>query len=377
MLISRLEYSILLYLQQHPLANFSSISESLGVSFYTVKKIYRSLVDKNLVSGVAAVISPLALNLEKVTVFFEVYNYKSLATLELLLDSHNYTRYRSRYLCGDQRGLYVNFELPSNCFSYLDELGDKLLNKNIVRSYELFSRKYGEFRTNVAVQYINWETFDWQFDIDSWIQNFDDANYTLKNNLQTLLDPPDLNNPLRINELDLWVMRALSKDAKLTIKELKEIIENESKQIQKQPVIKDISTISRSVKRIEEKFVLEYQLLLNNKLLSLNNQAIFEVRANENLLSALINYIIKHPLPFKSTLNIFKGGFHWYIRSPSEYINAISNFIWSFNPESMKVMYLIPPSRLYYFYPLNYNIHEKKWNDSYEFFFDPIEKYLH
>ena len=376
MFITRLEYSILLFLQQHPLANLSLISDNLGVSFYTVKKTYQSLLLKNLISGVAAIISPAALNLEKATVFFEIDNYKSIKTLEQILDSHNYTRYRTRYICGESRGLYVNFELPPQCATFLNEFGDLLVEKGIVKSYTLFSRNSGEYRTSVNVRFVDWETLEWRFDIHSWVNSFRSLGLESSTNDILSVDKPIFNNSTRINELDLWVMRALSKDAKVTIKKLKEIIEIESGCIQNRCIVKDLSTISRSVKRIEEKFVLEYQLLLNNKLLGLNNQIVFQIQEDGLLFKKLVSHLMKHPLPFKSTLNQFSGGFHWYIRCPSEYISELINAIWELNPSSMKIMHLIPPSRLYYFYPLNYDLANKKWKDDYNWFFDPVLSYL-
>ncbi|MHA1687128.1 MAG: hypothetical protein ACTSYD_12120 [Candidatus Heimdallarchaeaceae archaeon] len=376
MFITRLEYSILLFLQQHPLANLSLISDNLGVSFYTVKKTYQSLLLKNLISGVAAIISPAALNLEKATVFFEVDNYQSIKKLEKILDSHNYTRYRSRYICGESRGLYVNFELPSQCAPFLQEFGDLLVEKGIINFYALFSRNFGEYRTSANVRFVDWETLEWRFDIKSWINSLHSSGLGDSTDIQTSVTKPTFNNSFRINELDLWVMRALSKDAKLTIKKLKEIIETESDYIQNRRIVKDPSTISRSVKRIEDKFILEYQLLLNNKLLGLDNQIIFQIHEDGTLFKKLVSHLVKYPLPFKSTLSQFSGGFHWYIRCPSEYMSELVNAIWELNPLSMKVIHLIPPSRLYYFYPLNYDIVNKKWKDDYSWFFDPVRSYL-
>ncbi|MBY9002281.1 MAG: hypothetical protein KGD64_15280 [Candidatus Heimdallarchaeota archaeon] len=371
MFIDPIEFKTFLRLQQNPLLKVSDIAEKLGITFYKANKAYNSLFEKELVKGISSVISPRSLNLERHEVMFEISKYKSVLQVEEILKKHNYTRYHSRYTLGSTRGIYAQFDIPTNCKNFLIELSEKLKDIQCVDKFKFLEKGDVVATTGINLKYINWESLNWNFDTAEWFKtkikkviNCDEDKNSISSNGQ------------KINDIDLWILRSLSKNAMFSNIDILKDIEKETKELLGKKREKDLSTISRRLKYVKDNYISDNQLLINNKLFNLSTQIMFNVTIADDVRDKLCQKMKQQPLPFRSALTETKTGFRWLIRCPSEYISELTNYIWKWEPTEMSVFYLMPESKLYWFYPLNYDVLENSWKDSYEHFFEPIQKLI-
>jgi len=217
------------------------------------------------------------------------------------------------------------------------------------------------------------KTLEWKFDLQDWFEkeiNGEECKEELPTKEKKERDDP------KLNEIDLWIMRTLSKNANMSNKEIKKDIEKETEQLLHKKLVKDLSTISRRLQIVKERYIAESQLQINNNLFNLSTQIMFEVEISEIDKRILCLKMRESPLPFKSALTETERGFRWIIRCPSEYVSELTNYIWKLQPSSMRVNYLIQNSKLYWFYPLNYDVKKGKWIDTFEHFFNPIQEVL-
>lgn len=370
MFINATEFATFLILQQNPLLNVSELAERLNTTFYKADKAYKNLFEKNLVKGISSIIAPINLSLERYEIIFEIESFSNVLKIEKLLEAHNYTRYHSRYTQGSKRGIYVQFDIPLKCKNYLKELANMLKKKNLVDRFEFLERGTVAATTGIDLNYIDWESLGWKFDATKWFDT------KLKQKVECKEEPPIVNKNSKINEIDLWILRTLSKNAMLSNKEILDDIELESKKLLGKKLEKDLSTISRRLKFVKDTYISESQLLINNKLFNLSTQIMFNVRLESEARDILCQKMKQNPLPFRSALTKTQTGFRWLLRCPSDYISEITNYIWKLDPAEMSLIYFMPESKLYWFYPLNYDVINSKWNDSREYFFNPIEKQL-
>ncbi|MHA1668035.1 MAG: hypothetical protein ACTSUR_05185 [Candidatus Heimdallarchaeaceae archaeon] len=373
MFIDPIEFSVFLLLQQNPLKKISEIAEQLEITFYRANKAYNALFEKKLIKGISSIIDPVALNLERVEVIYYVERYKSLVNLEKLLELHNYTRYQTRFISGSKRGVYAQFDLPRKSIKFLNEMSNTLKEKERVLEYRILEKGRTVATTGIDINFIDLKTLEWKFDLQDWFEkeiNEEECKEELPTKEKKERDDP------KLNKIDLWIMRTLSKNANMSNKEIKKDIEKETEQLLHKKLVKDLSTISRRLQIVKERYIAESQLQINNNLFNLSTQIMFEVEISEIDKRILCLKMRESPLPFKSALTETEKGFRWIIRCPSEYVSELTNYIWKLQPSSMRVNYLIPNSKLYWFYPLNYDVKKGKWIDTFEHFFNPIQEVL-
>jgi len=371
MFIDSIEFATLLILQQNPLLKISDIAERLGITFYKANKAYNALFEKELVKGTSSIISPSSLNLERYEIMLEISRYQSILKVEEILKHHNYTRYHSRYTLGSKRGIYVQFDIPANCKKFLEELFEKLKDKQYVDYFEFLEKGKVVTTTGIDLNYINWDSLAWNFDATKWFENEIETDIPCKNDRK-----PILSNGIKVNEIDMWILRTLSKNAMLSNIEILDDIEYETKKLLGEKREKNLSTISRRLKYVKENHISDNQLLINNKLFNLSTQIMFNVKIEEKLRKKLCQKMKIQPFPFRSALTETKTGFRWLLRCPSEYISDLTNYIWKLEPTEMSILYLMPESKLYWFYPLNYDVQGHRWKDSYTYFFEPIQELM-
>lgn len=370
------EYEVLLALQKDPLASISDIREDISKrdskerSFYSVKKAFTSLLEKGIIKNFAASIDPSKIGLEKRSYFFNTSSFKKTQELEKILDSHNYSRYRCRAITGPKTGLYVEFEIPPGTEGYIEELIDILTKKQYIFNVLELGKEENVIQTNINLKFIDPSSLQWTFNFEEWI------NGNEKNDGNTIKIASKIEKK-KINETDLWLMRILTINPRQKNKDLLQNLQEEKKKLTGTELQKDLTTISRRKNYILENYIGDTQVLINSEIFSLDVRMIFNVIMKKKYVEEIKKKLINNPLPFRTNFVETKKGFRWYIyRSPTSYVNQLTNWIWSMDPECMRTIHWLPFGRLYWFYPLNYDLETTDWKKSREHFFDPIQKFL-
>ncbi|MHA1400334.1 MAG: hypothetical protein ACTSQE_08295 [Candidatus Heimdallarchaeaceae archaeon] len=379
MYLTRDEYKVLLALQKDPLSSISDIKDDINYTygedktFYSIKKAFTNLLDKGIIRNFAASIDPEKIDLKRECFFFETKNYKKMENLERILDNHNYSRYRSRAIAGDKKGIYAEFEIPEGTKHFLEELINKLKSKNFVEKVVSFEKGAETVKTDIDMRYVDPSTLKWTFDLNKWVNK----EYSQKSSSDDKKRTNETLKVQKINETDLWLMRILTINPRQKNKELLERLNEEKKRLTQSEFSKDLSTISRRKHYILENYIGDTQVIVDDTLFSLDVRMMLEIKMNKRRVKEIKEKLRANPLPFRTNFVDTKTGFRWYIfRSPSKLVNEIINWLWSLDPEAMSVMHWLPYGRLYWFYPLNYDINAGDWIKTYEHFFEPVEKFL-
>lgn len=370
------DYKVLLALQQTPLANISQLARDLDLSYYETKKSLQNLEKNEVIKGYSATIEPELMKLKKRAYLYKVTNFANLNELEKLLDAHNYTIYRTRYTSGESRGLYAEFAFPEKVEAYQEDLHNQLVEKEKIDLVHRFNGEIEKTDTNVDLKKIDQETLNWQFSMENWKkEETKNQKKRGKNNNNKKEDEPE--TPDKIIETDLWLLRALSINPRKPNKELAKIIEDERKKMHLKPLNKDLSTISRRLKHVKDNYIGDCQVLINKALFNLDSQLIYEVEIKKEKTREVKEKLVCNPIPFKSNFIETRRGFRWYLyRCPPEVSSAINNYLWELEPKKMRKIDLFLPRGLYYFYPLNYDTEEYRWEDDESYFYQPIEKWI-
>ncbi len=379
------QYKVLLALHKYPLATISDLKDHINEvynekkTFYSVKRAFLELTEKGIIQSFAASVDPQKVGLKRVCYFFTTNSYKKTQLLQKIIDRHNYSRYSSKATSGKERGLYVEFEIPPNTEGFLEQLGEILIKKKIVSSVVNFDGDLSTIKTDIDLTYIDPSTFKWKFNIKDWI-NYELDNKTTNANMgssKTAVTSLDSQIDRKINETDLWLMRVLTINPRQKNKDMLKTLNEEKLKLTKKPFNKDISTVSRRKRYILEHYIGDTQVIVDSSLFSLEVKMLYNIHINKKEVEKIKKLLIAHPIPYRTNFVETKEGFRWYIyRAPLHFVNDLTAFLWSLDPDVMQILHWLLKSKLYWFYPLNYDINTSSWITSYEHFFESFSSLL-
>ncbi len=364
-------FKLLQHLQKHPTDNFSQIAEKLGLSDKTAKAHYDFLLKEEYISGVRAKYIPESIGLETHTYIISVPDIKKVRLLEELADEHYFTTFRNRIL-GHVQGLFMQFDLPKDSVSYLDDLMIKLEELNILERFEKLPSTGLKLSTSVEFEVVNEETNEvdielyneetneWKWDFSDWEKNILESPEKISDKVKTID-----NVQSKIKELDIKLLTEITKESKYYHKQI-----DFAKKYKVSPV-----QITRRLNFLNTQ-VVNYRLLYSRAKIQAVDLVVFRGKCVGQAKNRLFNLIKSHPVPFDSGFELLEDGFIWRINIPPAYSSAFGEFLWKSCTRLNYYKFDHTKSKLYYFYEGNFDINKKEWIATPEIIYEKPLKWL-
>ena len=317
MTIEERDLSLLIALQENPLAPASKLAKAIGLSTPTVISRLATLKQENSYYNVFADIKPESIELEIIDLIIQINEISNLEYFEKeICYNHPYTLFRIRCF-GKTNGIYVQFRIPLSTKSHLIDLLEKLQNEKIIQDYFLINTlaKSSTIFTKANLACWEPELMRWKFNWDKWISKLDKMPST---NIQRKTQKSILE---KIDELDIALLEEISKSARRKNTEIMEAINLDKSDVglpQK---------VSRKLKQLDEKIITQYRVFLRWETFEIYNSFLAICECSDTTKNRLQNLIAKEPIPFESTFKLTEDGFLWYIRCPASHFSFVSEII--------------------------------------------------
>jgi DNA-binding Lrp family transcriptional regulator len=363
-------FKLLQYLQKHPTDNFSQIAEKLSMSDKTAKSHYDFLLREGYISGVRAKYIPESIGLETQTYILSVPDIKKVLLLEELADEHYFTTFRNRIL-GHTQGLFMQFDLPKDSVSYLDDLMIKLEELNVLERFEKLPSTGFKISTSVEFEIFNKETNEWNWlfneDSNEWTWDFEKWEKDFTSCSEKLTDKKTTveNVRSRIKELDINLLADITKESKYYHKQL-----DFAKKYNVSPV-----QITRRLNFLNNQ-VVNYRLLYSRAKIQAVDLVVFRGKCIGQIKNKLYNMINSFPVPFDSGFEILEDGFIWRMNIPPAYSSAFGEFLWKSCSRLNYYKFDHTKSKLYYFYKENFDLNRKEWIATPEIIYEEPLKWI-
>ena len=327
--LDSIDYKILTALGRNPLATVVELSKELGINVKTLSKRLRRLIDEKILHSTSAQICPAPLELEPI-VFFIDTKIKNVPLIEKIGEEHPYTTFCTRCL-GSVNGLMKIFAIPRNSIKYLLELFNRLQEIGLVEKYVFFSSiaKWNYVETDFT--HYDPITDNWKFDWKLWEEEVD----SIRNVGELEGYPPSILH--RMDEKDMKILRELSIDARVKLKDLSEKLGIPEYHL------------SRRIKFYLDNGVIEgFRLSLYSKASNLFDQFIFKCKCPVDVTARFMKAVKK--LPFQLTFIPTQEGFTLVILLPPLGISYLGETLQKY-VEKVEFMWAdYRTSRRYYFY---------------------------
>jgi DNA-binding Lrp family transcriptional regulator len=252
-------------------------------------------LDRVLLS-ISAELSFPSLGMEPVLYFMES-PFRSVASLELALDVHPYTRYRVRSL-GTVNGLYALFAVPEGTGPLLNEFIEELVRLGHVADYYQGPSMGPWAYSETDFRYFDIKTGRWGFDWDLW-----EADVFADSSSRPAPDAPPPSVLHELDERDMRILRQLTINAarRKTDIALEAKVPNYH--------------LSRRWRKLEEGVIDSYRVVINREASKLFATLMFDCRCTENVKWKFANAV--GTLPYQSTLIPSTDGFFLQTSLPS------------------------------------------------------------
>jgi len=320
--ISQKELSLILAIQQHPLATYDALSEFTQIPKSTVFEIAKKL--EKLIF-VTAQIDLDSLGLELVDVFVKADKAGKVSYLEYIGQNHPFVSYYSR-IYGTYSGIYLQFRIPKGTISLLSYFFQLLKNQDYVEDFTMLQLGNRINYTTVDVNAWDFKSLTWKFSWRDWFDIPTDQDEKNKNNNRNRniqnknIQNKNINNNHNklswLQSRDIAILSTIFYNVRrsnISIKE--ELIRNEWE-------IND-STLSRRLKHIKEDYVSGYRVQINGRLFDLVNTILIWGHGSEEELRRIQRRIESHPIPFISTFKIENFTMYWYIHLPTYHLSEL------------------------------------------------------
>ncbi|MBD3190262.1 MAG: hypothetical protein GF308_06445 [Candidatus Heimdallarchaeota archaeon] len=359
-------------MQDEPLATLRSIAKKVDMSISgTSLRINRLIEEAKAVNRIHIDLNHDALGLEIHSFFYKIDSKNSLEKLEQVIGYyHPYTLYLGRCF-GKFSGLLVQYQIPKNSLSYLQNLADYLKEMNYIKDYNYVKSDKQERGLIIKSSIRSWnpESETWHFDWKNWKEHFVEVSPSSQpqKTSKTILE--------RLSKLDIQLLAQLTLDGrKKNIDIIRDLnIEHQSGIAQK---------VSRRINFLKENVISDYRLFLNWAFFDLYQTIIIHSFCSKELARKLRNYLLltneqnKRIFPFGSRFHITEDGFFWYVKAPPSHISELMDFIWEFYPKHDLFWISYKHSHVYGLWPETFDEQKKQWKVSKQFMIDPILKRL-
>lgn len=356
--ISTEDFAILLAFESNPFMPMTELASLLRVTRVTAKKRVDDLRNRGIIRTPIAIINPYTLDLHRVSIFAHVNSTSKLHVLEKACDEHPYTHYRVRAF-GGCFGLFIQFDIPPNTDYLLHEFLEKLKKENIIDFYTTL--KSSGIRTDIYadLKKYNAKLSSWNFSWNSWFDTFSKYKTNLPNQNKKSIDYTNFTpNHFKI-------LRMLTADGSL-----------------KQTDIIDKLNLSKTQTHRDYNYVMNnyidrIRFLYNREIFQLTETYIaFGTNPSRDCAAKLFNAINTDPPPFRFSLDIINNdSILIWVNMSSTQASDFAFSIWNYY-ESIEVYTLnTKKSKLYWFYPENFNFNFNEWNISKDYFVtEPLER---
>ncbi|NHJ03434.1 MAG: winged helix-turn-helix transcriptional regulator [Candidatus Heimdallarchaeota archaeon] len=318
MTIEERDLSLLIALQENPLAPASKLAKAIGHSTPTVISRLSILKEENSYYNVFADIKPETLELEIIDTIIQIDNIESLEYFEkVICYNHPFTLFRIRCY-GKMNGIYAQFRMPIGSKNRLVNLLTTLKEKKIIQDFSFPPISTNSRTIYTKANLSNWEPnlMRWKFDWKKWFSKMEkiSSSKISRKNEQSLLN--------KIDELDIALLEEISKSARRKNTEIMEHLNLDKNDIglpQK---------VSRKLKLLDDKIISQYRVFLRWETFEIYNSFLAICECDDIVSFKLQNLLVKEPIPFESTFKITETGFLWYIRCPASHFSDASDIIW-------------------------------------------------
>ncbi|MHA1770670.1 MAG: hypothetical protein ACTSYL_03030 [Candidatus Thorarchaeota archaeon] len=309
--------SILLAIQERPLASAKEISEITGIPRGRVSSTLKWLMGETAEGGkkyfrVAPVLNEPSLGLETVDVFIEAPTLRQLKVFEHLCEKHPYTKYRARCY-GKHRGIFIQFRIPIGTQDLLRECLDKKTDSTQGTSYEILPTSRSQLiRTHASLSKWDPNSFTWDFDWLTWFNTKPSGRKTRQTRMKTRLD--------LLTRRDIRILAQLARGVKRKQAQIIRALQEEGVHITSQD-------FSRRLKVLHEHFITEYQVFLDPDAFDLYSNVIITSECNSRKTSRIARRLKSQPIPFSSSFKTSGGFLFWYLRLPQSHLSALLNLL--------------------------------------------------
>ncbi|HUT80107.1 MAG TPA: winged helix-turn-helix transcriptional regulator [Candidatus Bathyarchaeia archaeon] len=360
MTLSNEDFAILLALESNPSMPMTELATLLDVTRITAKKRVDDLKERQIIRDPIAIYNPVVLGLDRISVIAKVQSLNKLLLLEKACDEHPYTHYRARAFGGDF-GLFMQFDTPINTTKLLDDFFKKLEKESIIKNYELLS-SIGIRNENYAdLKRYNIKMSNWNFSWNDWFSSLPDSKLKIQAAKKLPIDYS------KFQENHFRILRMLTANGSI-----------------KQIDIKDKLKISKTQAHREYNYVMEnyietIRFIYNREIFDLTETYVaIGYELTDKKITQIFNAIRNNPPPFRLALDILADNkiLLWADMGPTQASNFAFS-MWQKN-ELTKIHTLdTKKSRLYWFYPDNFDFKEKCWKIDDDYYITtPIKKTL-
>ncbi|HUU77933.1 MAG TPA: Lrp/AsnC family transcriptional regulator [candidate division Zixibacteria bacterium] len=305
------ELSVLIALQENPLATYDWLAERVGL----VKSLIFGIL-KKLSAGaeplfrVIAQTNLLTLDQESVDILVQANSEEKLQLIEKLCYEHPYTSYGARCF-GNTNGMQIQFTIPKGTSSLIHELFNKLQNKKLIDNFIIlpFTDSHPIYSTP-NVDYWNSENHKWEFNWGEWF------NLTMKKQIPKEIEGETGSAKKWLTRGDIAILKEVSRNARRKNLELIDILKKDGYDFSPQ-------TFSRRLKTIKSECISEYRVLLNPSYFELYSAVLIYGTGSKDELLELQSKMQQKPVPFSSTFKIAENHLYWYLHLPPTHLSDL------------------------------------------------------
>jgi DNA-binding Lrp family transcriptional regulator len=325
----------------------TELASLLGITRITAKKRVDDLKERDIIRTPIAIYNPHALGLNRINILAFVNSIEKLLTLELACDEHPYTHYRAR-VYGGQFGLLMQFDTPINTIHLIEEFMKKLVKEGIIQQYELLPSTGIRNDIYADLARYNAKMSRWTFSWDEWFANLDKEKSILPKKQKIV------NDFTTFQQSHFKILRMLTANASI-----------------KQTEIIEKLKLSRTQTHREYNYVIENYI---ERIRFIYNREIFDLTEtyiaigsdlDKNISGQIFSAINNNPPPFRLALDLIenKNVLLWGNMTPAQ-ASSFAFSMWR-TISSTKIYTLdTKKSRLYWFYPNNFDFQIMTWKTS-------------
>lgn len=358
--------TLLIAVQEKPLATIDELSARTGISKPTVAKRMRILEGmqpskraqyhpEGRYFTTAPIIDNQAIGLEFFGVMIETRNIENMRIMEKVADKHPYTQYSVRCF-GRYNGLHMQFRTPIGTVNHIRELLDTLKDNKTILEYSILPRdSSSSVYSNLSVKGWNSTRMTWDFDVDNWFRFRAKKKPHERKERKTGIALEWL------TKKDIHVIsEVMMRGARRKNLEIIQALNEKGVDITPQ-------TFSRRYKMIQKDCFNGFRTNFDPTIFDVYTSVIITAEGPKNYLSDLRAQLVTNPFPFFSTLRIVDQHMFWFLRLQSAHLsNLISNLYSNLSDISI-FLADYSSSRVYHVWPEAFMDEKNGWNTDHDF----------
>lgn len=352
--------SVLIALQENPLATYDWLSRRVGLSKSIVFGIIQDLSShRQQYFSVVANTNLWNLGLENIDILVEADKETKLQFVEQLCYEHPYTFYRARCF-GDINGLLVQFNIPIGTRPLLHEIFEICQEKKLIDAFTFLPfEDVQPIFSAPNVDHWNPITSSWSFDWEEWFKK--------KVKTTSPTQPKEEQGVAKkwLNEEKVAIIHQLVKNARR--KNVEIIADLEEKGYDFTP-----QTFSRYLRKVKKLCITDYRVFLAPNIFDLYSTVLIWGSAPEKVLQDIQSRMLKFSIPFSSTFKIRDQHLFWYLHLPPTHLSDILHHL-RHTLTDMHFNYIdYNRAKAYLPWPLTFDDETSDWKQNRAFIVDSV-----